>query len=101
MALAGLEEARTSVGAVAGVGALPEGFAGCPGTSRTSGFCQWVIVQSGSRKSMMLITNWLSWASSSGVSTARGGRTHLRSWYVSEIHFRRIGSSGSFETGRG
>ena len=37
----------------------------------TSGFCQWVIVQSGSRKSMMLITNWLSWASSSGVSTAR------------------------------
>jgi hypothetical protein len=72
IALAGVEEARTSVRAIAGVGALPEGFAGCPGTSRPAGFCQWVIVRSGPRQSTMLITNWLSWAGSSGVSTARG-----------------------------
>ena len=46
----------------------------------TSGFCQCVMVQSGSRKSTMLITNWLSCASSSGVSTERGGRMALSVW---------------------
>jgi hypothetical protein len=38
-----------------------------------------VIAQSVSRKSMMLTTNWLSAASSSGVSTEEGGRIALSS----------------------
>ena len=46
-----------------------------PRTTSTSGFRKWVIVQSGSRKSITLTRNWLSAASSSGVSTAFGGST--------------------------
>ena len=51
-----------------------------PGRRKTSGFCQCVMVASVSRKSMMLITYWLSCASSSAVSTARGGKIALSVW---------------------
>ena len=73
---------KTSVGGVGTTGVVGGGrVAGTIGTPAisTSGLTQWVIVPSGSRKSTMLITNWLSWASSSGVSTALGGRIDLRS----------------------
>src|SRR5256885_893893 len=63
-------------------------------TIKMSGLMKWVIVASGSRKSMTLVRYWLSWASSSGVSTASGGRTAFINWYASRIHFFRISSSG-------
>src|SRR4051794_32623527 len=43
-----------------------------PGTITTSGWMKWVIVPSGSRKSMTLTRNWVSWTLSSRVSTAIG-----------------------------
>ena len=49
----------------------------------------------------MLITYWLSCASSSAVSIAFGGRIDFNNWYVSLIHFCRTGSLQSFETGSG
>ena len=61
-----------------GGGAVGINTVGTP-ASCTSGFTQCVIVLSVSRKSTMLITYWLSCASSSAVSIAKGGSTDFRS----------------------
>ena len=71
------------------------------GVTVISVLINFVEVASGSRKSTTLMRYWLSCASSSGVSTAVGGKVSFNSAYDSRIHFCRTGSSGLFETGNG